>query len=910
MRRKLDRTQAGAIAPRLAAVGALIGATLVAAPHFVATHATAVHSLAASDKPNSRVDAANSGVEANRTGPISGVTQTYSGADAIGGSLTGAQLDAAGNLVFGKSLGTVYSYKIPAAPGALTQNWSSTVGATGGNPNGTVSSVTLSSDGGAYVGDDSGKVWQINVPAAAAGTAPAAPIFTSAARMEMTPNFDSNNHLLIGDDGGTFYSLTPPALGSGTTVSPNFSFAASGSTQAAGTTYAGTVSSAPFSFFGEAAVDPSNNIYVASSDTNPALSSQTLGTLYALSPAGAVLWKAPLQGAVINAVIYDGKVSPAEVIVADKGQEVAAFNATTGAVIWDKLFSGAFQASPALSPDGKTVYAQDTSANLLALNATTGATIFTAPVQGTANSPIVDSQGNIYVVDGGGKINLVTNSGTASVLISGGTAAGQSGGVTGPKGSLVVSPDGTLFFSSGQGRLRGFSGSLPPTSTATNTPVPPTSTSTNTPGPTSTSTNTPTNTATSTSTNTPVPTSTATNTATATSTPNATATAAAAATLTAVAAAGVAPNCQLDVLPNPETIQIGGSEAILFKAMPGAVITASILGGTYPITATLYNGTPTTPGTTVTGTAVATPAPGGYQYTITVGPSGRALLDFPVPTGATLGKVTVNVTATKTGCRANGGALARTAIFTVEPAQASSFTQSLHEFPKHGLIRSVQPAPAKGSIFTDKLRVVTAPNINVGLVVTTGKSTNPHTSGLEPAYVVGTVIYTGNVNSNAKGIATFTFPVTSTVLIPGQGAIIVKTVTMQAPGASTTSTLKTSAAIREVRLRLLVQNEETTRGNKRAAFVIGKPHGTVTTSTFTARVLADAGASVSGTLTIGGSTLTAGPKAAGTGGRTSLKFAVPDATTPKSGTASVSVTSTYRGATITRTINFHYNTKK
>ena len=218
----------------------------------------------------------------------------------------------------------------------------------------------------------------------------------------------------------------------------------------------------------------------------------------------------------------------------------------------------------------------------------------------------------------------------------------------------------------------------------------------------------------------------------------------------------------------------------------------------------------------------------------------------------------------------------------------------------------MQPT-GKGSIVTDKTRVVTAPNANVELVVTTASAGTG--AGLEPAFAPGAIIATYNTNANAKGIASFTFPITSTVLIPGKAAKILKTVTIQNAGGSV-FTLKTSATIREVRLRLIVQNDETTRGNKRSAFVIGKPHGTVVTTTFTARVLADAGATVNGTLTIGGSTITAGPNTAGVGGRTSLKFSVPDSVTPAKGQATLVTTSTYRGATITRTIHFNYAHKK
>jgi hypothetical protein len=42
---------------------------------------------------------------------------------------------------------------------------------------------------------------------------------------------------------------------------------------------------------------------VASSDTNPSTGAQTLGTLYALSASGSLLWRAPHRGAPLGAVL-------------------------------------------------------------------------------------------------------------------------------------------------------------------------------------------------------------------------------------------------------------------------------------------------------------------------------------------------------------------------------------------------------------------------------------------------------------------------------------------------------------------------------------------------------------------------------------------------------------------------------
>jgi hypothetical protein len=779
--------------------------------------------------------------------------------------------------------------------------------------------------------------------------------------------------------GGNIQAITPPAPGAAVTPNSAvslWSFPSAPAKQTAGTFINITGKNGFFS--SEVALETTagavSGVYAADAETNGSNGNAiSLGTLYKIDNTGTLIWKKPLLNAVDAPVVLNA--AQTILIVADNGGNVYAFG-PTGTLLWQKSVGSGVFAAPALSPSGTTVYIANAAGvsafDMATGNVATGWNGGVNPVAVGANgtgAPItVDHNGNLWFEDSASALWALTPAGAplqgANPVVPSGTGAGNFSGSTNPgDAAVLIDNSGIVYVAGNTGNIRGFANTAAATATAAAQLTATTAaqqTATANASANNTATAVAQATATAAAQQTATANAAANNTATAVAAltatvaanqtataaaqqtataaaqqtaaaANATSTAIAGQTATAVAqltqvaanqtataqaAGGIAPNCVLIVLPNPKIIQVGGSEAILFKALPNTTITANInvlapasgLLATYPTTALLYNGLPNTPGVVINGTG---PTAAGWTFTFSTGSNGRALLDFPIPQNAQIAAAQVSATANKVNCRANGGPLTRTAGFTVEPAQASSFTQSLHEFPKHALIRSVEAPPAKGSIVTDKLRVVTSANANVGLVVTTGKSSNPHASGLEPAFATGTVIGTYNTNANAKGIATFTFPISSTLLIPGQGAIIIKKVTIQAPGSASTSTLSTEAAIRETRLRLVLQPQESTRGNQREVFVIGKAHATNTNSVLTVLVVADAGASESGQLVIGGNTINAGPVVAGPGGRAKLKFTVPDSTTPLTGSAkaTLTVTSTFRGATVTRTLTVTYQHK-
>lgn len=113
---------------------------------------------------------------------------------------------------------------------------------------------------------------------------------------------------------------------------------------------------------------------------------------------------------------------------------------------------------------------------------------------------------------------------------------------------------------------------------------------------------------------------------------------------------GVLSGCQLDLLPNPEVVQQGGSEAILVKTNPGQQVGLEVFSG--------GSGWPgwsvpvwVTGATQAAGEPV--PATGGvaahWLYSVQTGPNGRALFDLPVPASQVIGSYQLSATASGPG---------------------------------------------------------------------------------------------------------------------------------------------------------------------------------------------------------------------------------------------------------------------
>jgi hypothetical protein len=956
------RTRATAV--RAALAGALIVAGYYAAtpaparvtaktslaPAASKLNAAVRPNLAASPKPDASVDLGNTGAE-TVAGPPALPSQVFN-QSATGATAFGVTIAADGGILFDYGDATVAKYT-PAG----VQKWSSNLGTTlGGNDaSAPPSFLVASSDGNDYVVDDAGNVFKIND---STGSGTTTPIFADSNGAQTTLKVDDATHnLYFGDLGGNMNSIS-------TAGASHWQTPGTGSIQVAGPCTGKNTNVATKKFFSEPAYDGAGNLYFAEADQLPAAQCAiTLGTLYKVNATtGAIVWSAPLVGKPTGAVAL---TSSGLIIATTQAGYVQAFN-TAGAQQWSFNVGGvAFRGGVAVDQANNVVYVADTSSTLYAINesAGTAATGFNgtgtrAIAGGATGSAVVDSAHNVYVDTSTGALYGFSTAGAQLFNLATGAGAGAYS-IPAIDASSVIYVGGTLGFVKGfQFNAAAATATSAALTAAAQTSAAQTSaaqtaavqtataganannTATAAAGQTQTAA-----TATSAALTAAAQTSAAQTSAAQTSaagtsaaqtsaagtaaagTANAQNTAAAqtaSAQQTAAAAtasAGGAPNCQLFVLPNPETIQRGGSEAILIKALPSTAITVTIVTTAtpaYPATATLYRlddgtGKPVLPGQVINGTAVTN----GFQFTFNTGTHGRALLDFSIPANAPIEKVQVTATANE-ACNSAGkssvdGLVHRGAVFNVEAQQASSF--GLREFQStHNVrIRSVELPPVHNSVVTDRVRILTAP----GAVVTTTFAISGAVGSLGTAADGGTAYSNGQVffqnvsTASATGGVHFGVPVTSTLLIPGKGGVI--KVTVQSNTGGKTSVFKTSKPVREVRLRLLVQPQETTRGNRRATFQVS--HKTSGTSLFTVLALCDPNSHVSGTAALPsdgtGANLSVGPITCGAGGRAKLKFNVPNNITTDSAhrVGLVTVTSQYRGATITRSIKFTYSRK-
>jgi len=454
-----------------------------------ARHITAPVGQATSLKPDWRGDAANTGQVA-ATGPATLPAESVADAPGVPGVADGIELSADGSALFTLDSGVVYAYRPDGA-----RKWafpaSGTLGGYGHDLAAGASHPTVGADGADYIGNDNGSLYQLDDATGAGAAIFQAP---AGAALQMTPKRGSDGTLYIGDGGGAFYHLAPPALGAGAPATLLYSVTATGAPQPPGSPYTGA-SRGPFRFYGEAALDGAGDAYVASSDVNPqGTPSQRVGTLYKVGPRGAILWRAGLQGAPVGAVVYAANpVTPTQplVVVADRFPEVAAFDAATGARVWQLIppaNPAGFDASPALSPDGRTLYAADDAGALAALDVATGGPAAGFGVEGrvalpagTQSSPVVDAAGTLYLGTNDGALVALAPDGRTLWTLPGGLATGASGSGSAKDMSPAIGADGTLYAGGNGGAVRGFrvGGSLP---TATPGPAgaPPTPSATTT----------------------------------------------------------------------------------------------------------------------------------------------------------------------------------------------------------------------------------------------------------------------------------------------------------------------------------------------------------------------------------------------------------------------------------------------
>lgn len=361
----------------------------------------------------------------------------------------------------------------------------------------------------------------------------------------------------------------------------------------------------------------------------------------------------------------------------------------------------------------------------------------------------------------------------------------------------------------------------------------------------------------------------------------------------------MAASCQLTAQANGSTARQGGQEAILVTAAHNATISVALtMAATYPTTATLYSGFDTLAATSVAATADPTAA-NTQRYSAPTGPDGRAILVFPVPQDAPLGRATVQA-SDASGCSAGTG-------FTVAPAAAGAFTGSVFLALPHVLVRTPELPPLQGSIVHERVRVITAP----GATVTTSAAISGSATALGTAddggtaYANGAQFFQDTQTADANGSVFVSVPVSGTLLRPGNGARVLLHVDATSDGVTTE--YRTSLALREASLRLLVRAAATTRGGRRPTVQLGSLSGGH--SALYVDVMADRGAHLSGQAVFGANPTLRATATAGAGKRALLTFAVPNSYVPSGGhavQARVRVTSTFRGSSLTRDVTLSY----
>jgi outer membrane protein assembly factor BamB len=238
---------------------------------------------------------------------------------------------------------------------------------------------------------------------------------------------------------------------------------------------------------GSPALDSGGNLYVGygcAGDTTGGLH----GGVLKVSPTGAVLWQ--VESPAGSAQVKGGEVSTAVVLSSDGSTlyaediqgHVFAVQTGSGTIAWTFKLAGGVGvgtqgtvASPALSPDGGTLYvaflpdSRDGINALYALNASNGQVVGQAGAAQINASPAVDANGNVVVASTAGLAAYSPN--LQSQYFS------QSYSPYSTEGGPTIGADGTIYLSNTGGQVLAL---IAPTETQTptGTSVPPTNTST------------------------------------------------------------------------------------------------------------------------------------------------------------------------------------------------------------------------------------------------------------------------------------------------------------------------------------------------------------------------------------------------------------------------------------------------
>ena len=351
----------------------------------------------------------------------------------------------------------------------------------------------------------------------------------------------------------------------------------------------------------------------------------------------------------------------------------------------------------------------------------------------------------------------------------------------------------------------------------------------------------------------------------------------------------------LFVQANGAVAEQGDQESILVTAAPDITISLTLsTSATYPSTATLFGSFDT-----MAAVSVASIAGNGTEsFSFQAGPDGRAILTFPIPPDAPPGLASVQA-SDDNGSTALAG-------FTVVAPISGTFTGSVFVAMPHVLIRTPELPPLGGSVVHERIRIITSPGATVvtGAVISGTAAALGTASDGGTAHASGTQFFTDTQTADGDGSVLVRVPLGADLLRPGYGARVLLRVDSTS-GAITTE-YRTSLSLRESRLRLLAVATSTTRGGQRRVFQLG--HQSAGYSTLHVLVIANPGAHITAQVLFASSPAISVAATIGPGSRALLAFKVPNAYAPPAGigAAIVSVSSSFRGASVTRTISFTY----
>ncbi len=271
---------------------------------------------------------------------------------------------------------------------------------------GGLSSPVIASDGTIYIGGGSGVLYALNSNGTLKWTCP-----TGGGATRSTPAIADDGTIYIGGQNGSLYAINPNG-----TVKWS---------RATG----GEISGSP-------TIGPDGTIYIGNRSAR----------FYAYTPSGALKWPSPGYITLGNIHMGSACIGPDGTIYIGGGFNLYAIN-PTGSVKWTYPTGYTIQSSPAMSPDGKTVYVGSCDAYLHAVDTETGTAVWKTTVPlvpaSTSSSPAVAPSGMIYIGSNGASASM--GGGALFAIDPNGNVVWQYQTAYDVRSSPAVSADGTIY---------------------------------------------------------------------------------------------------------------------------------------------------------------------------------------------------------------------------------------------------------------------------------------------------------------------------------------------------------------------------------------------------------------------------------------------------------------------------------